>query len=262
MGQGEVGEGRADEEVSPPVEQLLGGHAGGGGIAADILDSDLDRRAVDTTDAVDQVGEVGHQLGAGDIDEADNVAEVHGHADPYGIAGRRGPAVGEIGVQGGPDVDGLDHGLRPRHSRLRGRGLRLSLSLSSRGGLSRGSRLSLSSFQLGLELGHDIGVDGSLSLFHSGLQCSLGLSGPCRCSRGLSSRFLSRGLSLSSLRLSSRGSSCGLSLSSRSGRFRLRGRSRGLSSRGLCRAGVGSCRFLVFAAAGGEQGQDRYESDH
>ena len=248
--------------MGPPVEQLLGGHTGGGGVAADVLDPDLDGRAVDAADAVDQVGEVGHQLGAGDVDEADHVAEVHGHADPDRLAGRRGPAVVEIGVQGGPDVDGLDHGLRPRHSRLRGRGLRRSLSLSSRSGLSRGSRLSLSRFQLGFEFGHDVGVDGSLSLCHGGLQGSLGLRGPCRSSLSLSSRFLSRSLSLSSLSLSSRGSSCGLSLRGRGSRLSLRGRGSRFSGRGLCRTGVGSGGFFLVAATGGDEAQDRYEGDH
>ena len=260
-GQGEVGEGRADEEVGPPVEQLLGSHTGSGGVATDVLDPDLDGRAVDAADAVDQVGEVGHQLGAGDVDEADHVAEVHGHADPDRIAGGGGPAVGEVGVEGGPDVDSLDHRLRPRHGRLSSSRLGGGLSLSSLRSSSRGLSLSLSRFQLGLELGHDVGVDGSLSLFHGGLQCSLGLRGSCRGSLSLSSRFLSRSLSLSSLSLSSRGSSCGLSLSSRSRRLSLSSGGSRLSSRGFCCAGIGGCWFVV-AATGGEQGQDRDEGDH
>ena len=214
--QGEVREGRTDEEVCSPVEQLLGRHTGGGGVAADVLDPDLDGRAVDAADAVDKVGEVRHQLGAGYVNEADHVAEVHGHADPDGLAGGRGSTVAQIRVQGRPDVDSLIDRLRSRHGLLHGRlrsgSSRVSLSLS-------GSGLSLSRFQLCLKRGDDRGVYGSLGLSHGGLERRLSVSCPgggsfclSRSRVGLSLSHIGLSLSLSRSRLSrsrlSRGSFC------------------------------------------------------
>ena len=102
IGQGEVGEGRADHEVGTPVDELLGGQ---GGVVADLGDTHLDRATVDAAVAVGQLGDERHQVRAGDVDEADDVAEVHGHADPDRIAGRGLGAVLEIGAEDAVDVD-------------------------------------------------------------------------------------------------------------------------------------------------------------
>ena len=98
----EVGEWWADEEVCAPVEEFLSGESG---VVANFGDADFDWTAVNATGAVGQFGDVGHEVGAGDVDEADNVGEVHRHADLDGVTGGCIGAVVEVGAEDAVDVD-------------------------------------------------------------------------------------------------------------------------------------------------------------
>ena len=88
-------------EVRAPVEQLRSGERS---IVPDLGDADFDGSATDAATAIDLFGDVWHEVRAGDVDETDDVAEVHRHADPDRIAAE---AVGarRVGVCGEDGVD-------------------------------------------------------------------------------------------------------------------------------------------------------------
>ena len=102
IGKREVGERRADQEVRAPVQKVFCGERS---IVADFGDAHFHRAAVEAAAAVGELCDVGHQLRARDVDEADDVAEVHRHADADRVSARSLFAVAEIGAEDVVDVD-------------------------------------------------------------------------------------------------------------------------------------------------------------
>jgi hypothetical protein len=62
-------------------------------------------RAVDAAGAVDQLGDPGDQVGTGDVDEPDDVGEVHAMPTRMGSPVGASAQFGEVGGEDGVDVD-------------------------------------------------------------------------------------------------------------------------------------------------------------
>ena len=94
--QSEVGKGWTDDELCPPVEQLLGGKTG---VVTNLGHTNLDRAAIDSAAAVDQLGNVGHQVRTRNVDEPDDITEVHRHAHTNRITRRHSSTTGQVSPQ-------------------------------------------------------------------------------------------------------------------------------------------------------------------
>ena len=76
-----------------------------GGIGADFCNSDFHRTVIDTACTVGEVGYERYEFGARDVDESDDITEVHRHTDPDRVAARRVSTVVEVGAEDPGDVD-------------------------------------------------------------------------------------------------------------------------------------------------------------